>query len=319
MPRARRLIAALAVTLLCAPGTWLRSHVDIAPPQEVAVSQVARAAATDATGWALAGVWQYRAEGLRFGGFSAMLALGPGRLRAFTDRGFRMTFSEPDLPDPDGAMNRQHVVPGWENDLTDIESATRDPDGGYYWIGYEQVHAILRHTIASTPDGVRDLRELVDWPENGGIEAMVRTADGRFIIVPETGNEGLIFARDPVAGGKPQTFRFRSPAKGYVATDMAQLPDGRLLVLMRDLVRPSRAAWPPFSALLAIGDPPAAGGVFAPAVTLRLDDVIPRENYEGLTLRPRDDGRVDVWVISDDNFSIMQRTLLAKLVFDPGA
>ena len=38
-----------------------------------------------------------------------------------------------------------------------------------------------------------------------------------------------------------------------------------------------------------------------------------------LALRPRDDGRVDVWVISDDNFSIMQRTLLAKLVFDPGA
>lgn len=319
MPRTRRLIAALAVTLLCAPGTWLRSPVDIALPQEVAVSQVAGAAATDATGWDLAGVWQYRAEGLRFGGFSAMLALGPGRLRAFTDRGFRMTFSEPDLPNPGGAMNRQQVLPGWENDLTDIESATRDPDGGQYWTGYEQVHAIQRHTVASTPDGVRDMRGLVDWPENGGIEAMVRTADGRFIIVPETGSEGLIFARDPVTGGRPQTFRFRSPAKGYVATDMAQLPDGRLLVLMRDLVRPSRAAWPPFSALLAIGDPPAAGGVFAPAVTLRLDDVIPRENYEGLTLRPRDDGRVDVWVISDDNFSIIQRTLLAKLVFDPGA
>ncbi|HSJ78825.1 MAG TPA: esterase-like activity of phytase family protein, partial [Erythrobacter sp.] len=226
---------------------------------------------------------------------------------------------EPDLPDPSGAMNRQQVVPGWENDLTDIESATRDPDSGDYWIGYEQVHAIQRNTIASTPDGVRDLRALVDWPDNGGIEAMVRTADGRFIIVPETGNEGLIFARDPVAGGKPQTFRFRSPAKGYVATDMAQLPDGRLLVLMRNLVWPSRTAWPPFSALLAIGDPPATGGVFAPEVTLRLDDVIPRENYEGLALRPRDDGRVDVWVMSDDNFSVIQRTLLAKLVFDPAA
>ncbi|HSJ79202.1 MAG TPA: hypothetical protein VK913_10765, partial [Erythrobacter sp.] len=111
MPRTRRLIAALAVTLMCAPGTWLRSPVDTAPPQEVAVSQVAGAAATDATGWALAGVWQYRAEGLRFGGFSAMLTLGPGKLRAFTDRGFRMTFTEPDLPDPAGGMNRQQVSP----------------------------------------------------------------------------------------------------------------------------------------------------------------------------------------------------------------
>lgn len=317
MPRTRRLIAALAVTLMCAPGTWLRAPVDAALPQEIAVTLVGPAAATDVPGWALAGVWQYRAEGLRFGGFSAMLALGPGRLRAFTDRGFLMTFTEPDLPDPAGGMNRQQVSPGWEDDLTDIESATRDPDSDDYWLGYEQVHAIQRNTIDNKPDGMRDLRGLVDWPTNGGIEAMVRTADGRFIIVPEYGNEGLIFAGDPVAGGKPETFRFRSPAKGYVATDMAQLPDGRLLVLMRDLVRPSRAAWPPFSALLAIGDAPAAGGTFAPEVALWLDGVIPRENYEGLALRLRDDGRVDVWIISDDNFSIIQRTLLAKLVFDP--
>lgn len=319
MPRPARLIAALAVTLLCAPGTWLRSPIDDAPPQQIAVTRVAAAAAADAPGWNLAGVWEISAEGLQFGGFSAMLPLGPGRLLVFTDRGSRMAFTEPDLPDFGGTMNHQQVLPGWENDLADIESATRDPDSGAYWIGFEQVHAIQRNTIAGAPDGLRDLRGLVDWPTNGGNEAMVRTADGRFIILPESGDEGLIFARDPVAGGKPQTFRVRSPATAYVATDMAQLPDGRLLVLMRDLVRPSRAAWPPFSALLAIGDPPAAGGTFAPVVTLRLDDVIPRENYEGLALRPRDDGRVDVWVISDDNFSIIQRTLLAKLVFDPAA
>lgn len=312
-----RLIAALAVALMCAPGTWLRSPVIDTPPQAVAVAQVAGATDTPAPQWVVAGVWQYRAPGLRFGGFSAMLALGPGKLRAFTDRGFRMTFTEPDLPQPTGGMNRQQVSRGWENDLIDIESATRDPVSGDYWVGYEQVHAIQRNTIASAPTGVRDLRGDVTWPSNGGIEAMVRLADGRFVVVPESGREGLIFAGDPVAGGAPAPFRFRSPAEGYVATDLAQLPDGRLLVLMRNLVWPSRQAWPPFSALLAIGDAPSAGGEFAPAIALRLDGVIPRENYEGLAVRPRSDGRVDVWVMSDDNFSIIQRTLLAKLVFDP--
>lgn len=315
----RRVIAALAVALMCAPGTWLRSPVDDAPPQEVAVMQVAGASAAVAPGWSLAGVWQYHAEGLRFGGFSALLTLGPERLRAFTDRGFRMTFTAPDLPDPSGGMSRQQVSRGWENDLADIESATRDSVSGAYWVGYEQVHAIQCNTIASKPDGVRDLRELVDWPSNGGIEAMVRLGDGRFVIVPETGRTGLLFASDPVAGGKPARFAFRAPAKGYVATDLAQLPDGRLLVLMRKVVRPSGEAWPPFSALLAIGEPPVAGGRFAPDIALRLDGVIPRENYEGLAVRARDDGRVDVWVMSDDNFSIIQRTLLAKLVFDPQA
>lgn len=319
MRKPGRLVAALAVGVLCAPGTWLRSAVDAKVPHDIAVSRIAAAADTTALQWALAGVWQYRATGLRFGGFSAMLALRPGTLRAFTDREFRMTFTEPNLPLPTMGMNRQQVSRGWENDLTDIESATRNPEGGDYWIGYEQVHAIQRNTIASSPDGVRDLRELVDWPANGGIEAMVRLGDGRFVIVPETGREGLIFADDPVDGGAPATFRFSAPAKGYVATDLAQLPDGRLLVLMRKLVWPSRGAWPPFSALLAIGDAPAAGEEFAPAVALRLDGVIPRENYEGLAVRPRDDGRVDVWVMSDDNFSVIQRTLLAKLVFDPQA
>jgi len=312
-------IAALAVAALCAPGTWLRSTVDATVPTDITVSQIAGAAAQPAPQWAVAGVWQYRATGLRFGGFSAMLAVGPGRLRTFTDRGFRMTFTEPDLPAPTMGMNRQQVSRGWENDLTDIESVTHNPESGDYWVGYEQVHAIQRNTIASAPDGVRDLRDDVDWPSNGGIEAMVRLTDGRFVVVPETGREGLIFAGDPVEGDQPSTFRLRPPARGYVATDMTQLPDGRLLVLMRRLIWPSRAAWPPFSALLAIGNAPSASGEFAPAIALRLDTVIPRENYEALAVRPRADGRIDIWVMSDDNFSVIQRTLLAKLVFDPNA
>lgn len=317
MADTRRVIAALAVGLLCAPGTWLRSPVDAAPPQDVAVSQIAAGIADAAPGWDVAGVWHYHAEGLRFGGFSALLALGEGRLRAFSDRGFRLTFAEPGSPEPRGRMNRQLATPGLENDLVDIESATRDPATGRYWIGYEQVHAIERYTIASLVDGVRLLDE-VDWPSNGGIEAMARLSDGRFVIVPEQRATGLIFARDPVEGGKPATFAVRSPAKGYVATDMTQLPDGRLIVLMRKVEWPSSEAWPPFSTLLAIGEAPVAGGTFAPRIALRLDNVIPRENYEGLAVRPRDDGRVDVWVMSDDNFSIFQRTLLAKLVFEPG-
>ena len=54
-------------------------------------------------------------------------------------------------------------------------------------------------------------------------------------------------------------------------------------------------------------------------IALDLATVVPRENYEGLALRERADGAVDVWLISDDNMSVMQRTLLAKLRFDPSA
>lgn len=315
----RRLAAALAVALLCAPGTWLRSDVTTSELGEVTVKRIIGAAPTPAPQWQLAGVWHYRAQGIHFGGFSAMVTLPSGKLRAYTDRGYRLTLTEPDHPLPSFSMNRQAVPPKQEHILTDIEAATRDPETGSIWLGYEQVHTIQRTRDAGRSDGLRDLRGLVKWPSNAGIEAMARLDDGRFVIVSESGREGLIFAGDPISGGGPATFRFRPPAKGYVATDMAQLPDGRLLVLMRKLVRPSRTVWPPFSALLAIGAPPQAGEAFAPAIALRLDGVIPRDNYEGLALRPRGDGRVDVWVISDDNFSIIQRSLLAKLVFDPQA
>jgi len=321
MTCARRLLAACAVALACAPGTWLRSQVAATLPQDIAVAQIQPAGPAPAPGWRVAGVWAYASESPRFGGFSALLALGPDSLRAFSDRGLSLALVAPDQPGPHPRpqLHRQRVERGWEHELKDSEAATRDPATGRYWIGYEQVHAIQRNTAADHPDGLRDLRPLVDWPKNSGIEAMARLADGRFVILPEGAHAGLVFAADPVAGGKPRRFAFRNPAPGYEAADLAALPDGRLMVLMRRVVWPSREAWPPFSCLLAIGPPPQAGGRFAPRIALVLDGLIPRENYEGLALRPRADGRIEIWLISDDNFSIFQRTLVAQLLFDPQA
>jgi hypothetical protein len=319
MASGNRLVAACALALLSAPGTWFRTTLDGGLPQDIDFVAVQPAGVTEAAGWQVAGVWEYRSEGQKFGGFSALLPLGAGGLRAFSDRGYRITLTTPDQPEPSQGMNRQQVSRGREYDLTDAEAATRDPASGAYWVAYEQVHAIQRSTIASHPDAVRDLEDIVDWPSNAGIEAMVRLADGRFVILPEGGKRGLMFRRDPVEGDAPEAFRFVSPAAGYKATDLAQLPDGRLMVLMRRVVMPSRSAWPPFSTLLALGPPPQPGGTFAPQITLRLDSAIPRENYEGLAVREGADGRVEVWLIADDNFSAFQRTLLAKLLFNPQA
>ncbi|WP_086606770.1 esterase-like activity of phytase family protein [Erythrobacter donghaensis] len=303
------------MALLCAPGTWVRTPLPNTAPRDVAVTRLQGPGLTGTPGWDIAGVWEYDAESLMFGGYSALLALSGDRLRAFTDRAFRMTLIAPDEDDPQERIDRQLVAREDANHLWDIESATRDPATGRYWLGYENRHTIHRFTREGIIDGKRDLTGEVDWGDNGGAEAMTRLADGRFVILPEGGREGVIFAYDPVEGAPMQRFAFRNPAPGFAATDMAQLPDGRLLVLMRDVVW----AWPAFTSLIAIGPPPQAGGVFAPEKVLQLDPAIPRENYEGLTLRPRADGRIDVWLISDDNLSVMQRTLLVKLIFDPAA
>ncbi len=322
MARRSRLIAALAVALLCAPGTWLRSDLSTTGAERITVTRLAGPRPLAAPGWTLAGTWHYRGTGLRFGGMSALLALEDGRLRAFSDRGYRWDLSAPDqsAAAPAGtasALVEQPVARGWAMDLTDIEAATRDPAQGTYWLGFEQTHVIHRYTAADAPAGLRDLTDEVDWDSNAGIEAMVRLADGRFVVLPEGQARGLLFADDPVTGGAPKTFRMIMPATGFKITDAAQLPDGRLLVLLRKLVRPSPQAWPPFASLLAIAPVPEAGATFAPKIALQLGGVLPRENYEGLALRARADGRVDVWLIADDNVSVFQRTLLAKLVFTP--
>lgn len=315
------MIAALAVAALCAPGTFARTHVPTVPPTDIALTRVADASETGTPGWGIAGVWEYSSGPSRyFGGFSALLALDDHRLQAFSDRGVRFTFLEPDRPGQETALREvaiQYVAPGYSLRLWDIESATRHPETGEYWLGYEYFHAIHRFSAASEPEGVRDLEDEVDWPSNSGAEAMVRLEDGRFLVMGEGKNIALIYPSDPVAGAEPDRIEFKTPAESFVVTDLAQLPDGRVLLLMRNLVWGS----PPFNSLIAIADAPDAAmdETWQPQVVLRFDNILPNENYEGLAVRPQEDGKVAVWAIADDNFSFQQRNLIVKLIFDPSA
>ncbi len=283
----------------------------------VSVERIAAPSVRPAADWTVAGIWHLASGHLHFGGFSALIALDDGRLQAFSDRGYGLIFTPPDGDGGEYRIARQFIDRALHYTFWDIEAATRDPATGAYWLATEQTHAIHRFAGNGALSGTRDLTALVDWPDNAGMEAVVRLADGRFVVLPEYDRTGLIFRADPVAGGAPKRFAIVSPAEGFAITGAKQLPDGRLLVLMRDVVSPASDGWPPFASLLAIGEVPEAGGTFAPQITLDLAQAAPRENYEGLALHERDDGRIDVWIVADDNFSLFQRTLLVKLVFAP--
>jgi hypothetical protein len=82
-----RLIAALAVGLLCAPGTWLRSEAPRDPVGDLAATRIAAARSTGSPGWELAGVWHLTSSDPQFGGFSALLDLCEDGFTAFFDRG----------------------------------------------------------------------------------------------------------------------------------------------------------------------------------------------------------------------------------------
>lgn len=312
-----RVIAALAVALMCAPGTWLRSETPQAPAGDLAATQIAGPRATGTEGWALAGVWHLTSADPQFGGFSALLDLGETGFAAFSDRGWRLDFAAPGAPPRPPRLTRLFPDQSLHHRFFDIEAAVRDPASDTLWLASENTHAIHRSRADGTADGRQVFKGMVDWKRNSGIEAMVRLADGRFILLPEGERQGLIFASDPVEGGKPARFRITVPEPGYEITDAAVLPDGRLLVVLRKLLSPLSDGWPPFASVLAIGAVPEPGGAFAPKIALRLAGVVPRENYEGLALAPLPDGAVAVWLIADDNVSVFQRTLLARFVFTP--
>jgi hypothetical protein len=317
--RRRRLTFALLLALALAPGTLLRTQV---PEQRVNILSVSPVAdlpdAGEANGFRREGVWELDSPNIDFGGYSALLVLANrGLLRTFSDRGVMMTFAMPETAQAGhvsfaGMRERGHL----SRFNPDIESATRDDASGTYWIGYEGRHAVIRYRADGTREAMREPPEWTGWPHNAGAEAMARLPDGRFLVLPEGNGGGLLYPGDPTLDASAIRFGLTLP-QDFDVTDIAALPDGRVLVLLRRLSR----AYPPFSAALAIADPAGLteGGELVAEQVLDLDSLLPRENYEGLAVAPQEDGSLTVWIIADDNLASFQRTLLAKLAWTPPA
>jgi hypothetical protein len=85
---------------------------------------------------------------------------------------------------------------------------------------------------------------------------------------------------------------------------------------MRKLLWPMPAR---FAGRIVVADPAEldSGGILHSAVVAKLSSSLPVDNFEGMAIEPRADGRVTVWLISDDNAAVTQRTLLWKLAVDP--
>jgi len=259
------------------------------------------------------GGWRLTSNDPRFGGISAMKVEG-GAVLAFSDSGWMIRFPLPGartvmkarigpLPEGPGSATRKSA--------RDVESMWTD--GRSAWLGFERLNAVWRFdrpgwkaAAHSAPPAMRD------WPSNRGAEAMVRLADGRFLIVSEgrgRGGPALIFDGDPsVPGTRVRGLRYRPPT-GYRATDAALLPDGRLLVLNRRfallegvtaklvVVRARRG-------FLTVAEELAD---FRPPVTV--------DNMEALSVA-REAGRTILWIASDDNYNPLQRTLLMKFALE---
>jgi hypothetical protein len=324
----RRALLALLLAVGLAPGLWF--YRTGAPPNHTVAVRFtpvplppAREIAPHLGVFTLAGAWAMTSPNSDFGGYSALLALPGGRLLAISDSARSLAFSPPGAsPAPPEAGQ---VLPHVRHCklACDTESATRDTATGTIWIGREYLNAISRHDPALHLEASIRPAAMRDWGANTGPEAMVRLADGRFVVLEEgfTGlfesrlHHAVLFPRDPLLGDRPKLFTFAG-APGFSPTDMAQMPDGRVLILMRRLVWPFPLR---FAGRILLADPAAirAGAPWAGIEVARLSSSLPNDNFEGMAIEPRPDGRLTVWLISDDNSAATQRTMLWKLAVDP--
>ncbi len=321
----RPLALALAATLLGL--TWLRSDPPAADTRSKLIIQPIGLAGNCCTAGPLrlAGFWQLSSKHPAFGGYSALLAIAPGRFLAFSDRGYSLDFAKPGAPA--SAPQFRSIYPdsaAAAKASRDVEAAAWDPVTQRLWLAQEGRNAVARYGSDMTLEALRRVPEWQQWPQNSGAEAMLRLADGRFIVlcecrdswVGEYRHPAYLYPGDPTAPAAGQAFSFAG-IDGYRPTDMAQLPDGRVLILMRRLVWPLP---PRFAFKVAIADPASLvpGQVWKAEELADIGAPWPVDNYEGIAIERQANGQLVAWIISDENGAVTQRVLLLKVLIDEG-
>lgn len=264
----------------------------------------------------------------RFGGLSAMLwAERCNRLLAVSDTGLWVIL-EPD--ESDGRLQGIRAAfvapllgldgkPPQSKSDADAESLAQAANGDI-WVFYEQQHRGMRfegvdacrpETLSAVPVEQWEPPGTALWPGNGGIEAAA-IAGGTILMLseavaaPQGGRIGLAGAH----GQAVQTISYANPEDHQPTAMEPRDPgsdNGAMLVLHRAF-SPLRGV----SAILAeaqIGKRPA--GRVEPQVIARLKPPLLVDNMEALAIRKEGERRF-IYMMSDNNFNPLQRTILMK-------
>lgn len=267
----------------------------------------------------LLAAYELRSEHPRFGGLSSLALSGDGRtLVLLSDRGHWLSARL--VLAPNGALRslkdwqiqpiRDASGAAVQRPWHDAEAIARAPDGAWL-IGFEWNHRIWRYPrglLGSRPVSLRLPPALREAPGNGSLEAIAALPDGRLLFICEhfmnqdgthrgwIGKDGALRPLSYVA------------EEGFAPTDLAVVPgSGDVLVLERafSVLRGNRAR---ILRLRAMDLRP--GARLQGEELARLEPPMRVDNFEGLAVQRHATGALLVYLVSDDNFSVLQRTLL---------
>jgi len=214
-----------------------------------------------------------------------------------------------------GGDGRPLAAKGW----FDTESLTFD--GSIAYVGIERVNKIVRFDfdkggILSRAEEVTAPPEVATLPYNQGLESLVYIGKGQRLA----GTLLAISERSLDASGNIAAFLIGGPMPGifhikrsndFDISDATLLPTGDVLLLERK-----------FSVTKGIGiqvrcipvSTVAPGAVVDGPVVFEADLGSEIDNLEGIAVHVARSGETIITLISDDNFSLIQRTILLQFV-----
>jgi hypothetical protein len=246
---------------------------------------------------ALAGAWSLTSSDPRLGGVSALAVEGDS-LIALTDSGVIVRFAKPgggsvkalirELPGgPEGARFKSR---------RDSEALLRDSAGRGWWVAFENRNQVWLYDQAFGRALGRIDFGKKRWPRNRGIEGLASEEDA-LLLYPERGDQVV-----EVRGSSEQAIPIANPA-GRIS-DAARLPSGELVVVNRHVTAAG------FVNSIGLMERTRTGFRYRDRIPL---SVSPLDNVEALAPERLPDGRIRLWLMTDDNFQRPMRTLLIAL------
>jgi hypothetical protein len=194
------------------------------------------------------------------------------------------------------------------------------------YVSFEQANELrLYRPKGDSPGALATARpEVVKFPRAGrkivgnrGLETVaLAPVDGPLagapVLVAERSLDPARNHRAWIVGG-PLAGTFSVVRSGdYDVTDGAFLPNGDLLILERRVVVPYGVG---MRLRRLPGDRIRPGAVVDGPVVLEADMLSQIDNMEGLAVSTDEDGRARVTLVSDDNLSLLQRTLMLEFIW----
>ncbi|ABS63327.1 conserved hypothetical protein [Parvibaculum lavamentivorans DS-1] len=268
-----------------------------------------------------------------FGGWSGLAVSGDGTtLLSVSDEG--RWFSAMLLYDERGrlsGMAEGRIAPmlGLDGEplagkaLGDAESLVLDvgpgdPLIGDAYVGFERAHRIWRYDLANEgfaarPEQLLTQRHFGRLNPNGGIESLELLPPSapdrapRILAITEDSLDPRGHIKAFIADGRKISRFAVKQREPYKPTDAALLPNGDLLLLER---RFSMLAGVGMQLRLIRGEDIKEDAVVDGEVLIDVGQRYSIDNMEGLAVREDGNGDLLLYMISDDNFNPLQRTLL---------